>query len=68
MTTLAWMSEGGCRSEDPGLFFPRQRDRALAAAGRAGPGRLRRCPVLATCLRYAMDTRQHGIWGQELLA
>jgi WhiB family redox-sensing transcriptional regulator len=23
----------------------------------------RHCPVLTTCLRYAMDTGQHGVWG-----
>jgi WhiB family transcriptional regulator, redox-sensing transcriptional regulator len=63
MTTLAWMSRGACRGEDPGLFFP---------AGESGPSLrqierartiCRRCPVLATCLRYAMDTGQQGIWG-----
>jgi WhiB family transcriptional regulator, redox-sensing transcriptional regulator len=63
MTTLAWMSQAACRGEDPGLFFPvgetgpplRQVERALAVC--------RRCPVLATCRRYAMDTGQQGIWG-----
>jgi WhiB family transcriptional regulator, redox-sensing transcriptional regulator len=63
MTTLAWMSHGACRGEDPGLFFPlgesgtslRQVERARAVC--------RSCPVLTTCLRYAMDTGQQGIWG-----
>jgi WhiB family transcriptional regulator, redox-sensing transcriptional regulator len=63
MTILAWMSQGACRSEDPGLFFPvseigpslRQVEQARAVC--------RLCPVLATCLRYAMDTSQQGIWG-----
>jgi WhiB family transcriptional regulator, redox-sensing transcriptional regulator len=63
MTALSWMSRGACRGEDPGLFFPltesgsslRQIERARAVCGR--------CPVQATCLRYAIDTRQQGIWG-----
>jgi WhiB family transcriptional regulator, redox-sensing transcriptional regulator len=63
MTALSWMSQGACRGEDPGLFFPlsesgssiRQIERARAIC--------RRCPVLNTCLRYAMDTHQEGIWG-----
>jgi WhiB family transcriptional regulator, redox-sensing transcriptional regulator len=63
MTTLAWMSRSACHGEDPGLFFPisesgpslRQIERARTTCGR--------CPVLTTCLRYAMHTRPHGIWG-----
>jgi WhiB family transcriptional regulator, redox-sensing transcriptional regulator len=62
MTTLSWMSRGACRDADPELFFPlsdtgpalRQIERARAIC--------RQCPVLTTCLRYAMDTHQHGIW------
>jgi WhiB family transcriptional regulator, redox-sensing transcriptional regulator len=63
MTTFAWIPEGACRGKDPRLFFPlseigtslRHVERARAVC--------RRCTVLATCLRYAMDTGQHGIWG-----
>jgi WhiB family transcriptional regulator, redox-sensing transcriptional regulator len=63
MTGLSWMSRGACRGEDPGLFFPlsesgsslRQIERARAIC--------RRCPVLTTCLPYAIDTHQEGIWG-----
>jgi WhiB family transcriptional regulator, redox-sensing transcriptional regulator len=63
MTALVWMARGACRGEDPGLFSPvsesgpsqHQTERARAIC--------RRCPVLTTCLRYAMDTGQQGIWG-----
>jgi WhiB family transcriptional regulator, redox-sensing transcriptional regulator len=63
MTVNGWMSQGACRGEDPGLFFPvaeigpslREVEQARAVC--------RRCPVLAACLRYALDTRQEGIWG-----
>jgi WhiB family transcriptional regulator, redox-sensing transcriptional regulator len=63
MTVLAWMAQGACRGEDPGLFSPvsecgpslRQTERARAIC--------RRCPVVADCLRYAMGTGQEGIWG-----
>jgi WhiB family transcriptional regulator, redox-sensing transcriptional regulator len=63
MTALVWMVQGACRGEDPGLFSPvsesgssqRQTERARAIC--------RRCPVVADCLGYAMDTGQEGIWG-----
>jgi WhiB family redox-sensing transcriptional regulator len=63
MNALSWMLRGACCDDDPWLFFPlsesgsslRQIERARALCGRR--------PVLAGCLRYVMDTHQHGIWG-----
>ncbi|MEV6131964.1 WhiB family transcriptional regulator [Streptomyces violaceusniger] len=53
-----------CRDEEPDLFFP---------IGNTGPALLqaeeakavcRRCPVMETCLQWALDTNQHyGVWG-----
>ncbi|MFB9458375.1 WhiB family transcriptional regulator [Streptomyces antimycoticus] len=54
-----------CRDEEePDLFFP---------VGNTGPALLqaeeakavcRRCPVMETCLQWALDTNQHyGVWG-----
>jgi WhiB family redox-sensing transcriptional regulator len=58
-----WMSRGACQGEDPELFFP------IAAEGPAlhqlseAKEVCRRCAVRATCLAYAAETRQAGIWG-----
>jgi WhiB family redox-sensing transcriptional regulator len=59
-----WRTRGACRQEDPDLFFP---------IGETGPALLqveeakavcRRCPVMETCLDWAMATgQQFGVWG-----
>ena len=56
---------GSCRSADPDLFFgpdaefvsARQQREAEARAICAG------CPVRDSCLAYALDTGEAGIWG-----
>jgi WhiB family transcriptional regulator, redox-sensing transcriptional regulator len=56
-----WMSRGACRHEDPELFFPISEGAAhLAAAAKAV---CQACSVRASCLAFAVETRQHGIWG-----
>jgi WhiB family transcriptional regulator, redox-sensing transcriptional regulator len=61
---LDWRHRGLCRDKDPDLFFP---------IGNAGPA-LRQidrakqicqsCPVMDTCLGWALETGQSsGIWG-----
>lgn len=59
-----WRSQGPCLEVDPELFFP---------IGNTGPALVqieeakavcRRCPVVETCLRWALDTGQDaGVWG-----
>lgn len=59
-----WMVLGSCRELDPELFFP---------IGRSGEAELKiiaakqacaRCPVIAECLAFALDTGQEGgVWG-----
>jgi WhiB family redox-sensing transcriptional regulator len=59
-----WRHNAVCREEDPELFFPR---------GETGPSVTQideaktvchRCPVMDTCLRWALTTRQDaGVWG-----
>jgi len=57
------MSRGACRGADTELFFP------IATAGRAleqidsAKAVCARCEVRASCLSYALETMQHGIWG-----
>jgi WhiB family redox-sensing transcriptional regulator len=59
-----WRHEAACLEEDPELFFP---------VGNTGPAAeqidearavCRRCEVVQTCLRWALDTGQDtGVWG-----
>jgi WhiB family redox-sensing transcriptional regulator len=61
--SLGWMSRGACQRADPELFFP------VAAAGpalqqaEAAKAVCGRCAVRASCLAYALETVQDGIWG-----
>lgn len=61
---MDWRHHALCREEDPELFFP---------IGTAGPAAVqaeqakvvcRRCPVVADCLTWALETGQDaGVWG-----
>ena len=58
-SATAWMAEGNCRLHPPSTFFPSDGvgvDRARKIC--------RDCPVMATCLEYALEERiDHGVWG-----
>ena len=61
---MDWRHRAACLDEDPELFFP---------IGNTGPALLqieeakavcRRCEVMDTCLRWALDSGQDaGVWG-----
>jgi len=61
---MDWRHRAICRDEDPELFFP---------VGNSGPALLqaaeaktvcRRCPVVADCLAWALESGQDaGVWG-----
>ncbi len=61
---MDWRSRAACLDKDPELFFP---------VGNTGPALLqieeaksvcRRCPVMDTCLQWAIETGQDaGVWG-----
>ena len=61
---MDWRHRATCLDEDPELFFP---------IGNTGPALLqieeakavcRRCEVMDTCLRWALETGQDaGVWG-----
>ena len=58
-SATAWMDQGNCRNYPPATFFP---------SDGVGVDRARKictgCPVLDTCLEYALDQRiEHGVWG-----
>jgi WhiB family redox-sensing transcriptional regulator len=62
--TMDWRHQAQCLDEDPELFFP---------IGNTGPALLqieeakavcRRCPVVDTCLKWALENGQDaGVWG-----
>lgn len=62
-----WMSRAACLGEDSSLLFP------VAATGpavqqiSAAKRVCERCTVRASCLTYAVETRQSGIWGGTTL-
>ena len=61
---MDWRHRAACAREDPELFFP---------VGTSGPAMLqiaeakkvcRRCPVLESCLEWALASGQDaGVWG-----
>jgi len=61
---MDWRHRASCLDEDPELFFP---------IGNTGPALqqieeakavCQRCPVVDTCLTWALDTAQDaGVWG-----
>jgi WhiB family transcriptional regulator, redox-sensing transcriptional regulator len=61
---MDWRHRAACLDEDPELFFP---------IGNTGPALLqiedakavcRRCPVIDTCLKWALESGQDaGVWG-----
>ena len=61
---MDWRNRAACLDEDPELFFP---------IGNTGPALLqieeakavcRRCEVVDTCLKWALETGQDaGVWG-----
>jgi WhiB family transcriptional regulator, redox-sensing transcriptional regulator len=61
-----WQYLSACREVDPETFFspesergPRRRAREAAAKSLCD-----RCPVVAQCLRHALDVREpYGVWG-----
>src|SRR5690348_17274320 len=56
-----WMSRGACRRADPELFFPISAGAAQVVA--AAKAVCQACAVRASCLTFAVETGQDGIWG-----
>jgi WhiB family transcriptional regulator, redox-sensing transcriptional regulator len=61
--SLSWMSQGACHGEDPELFFPIATEGPALLQISTARAVCRRCAVAATCLAYALETGQAGIWG-----
>ncbi|MFH8295020.1 WhiB family transcriptional regulator [Streptomyces sp. NPDC018059] len=61
-----WRQRGVCGTEDvdPELFFPVGTGLAALAQAEEAKAVCRRCPVMETCLDWALDTGQDsGVWG-----
>jgi WhiB family redox-sensing transcriptional regulator len=59
-----WRDHAACRRLDPDLFFPVSTSGASLTEIEAAKHVCQRCPVAASCLRWALDLGQvAGIWG-----
>jgi WhiB family redox-sensing transcriptional regulator len=59
-----WRHEAACLDEDPELFFPIGNVGLAALQIEEAKAVCRRCDVVETCLRWALDTEQDaGVWG-----
>jgi WhiB family transcriptional regulator, redox-sensing transcriptional regulator len=60
-----WRTRAACREVDPDLFFPVGADDSPVTRFQVERARAvcDSCPVRADCLRFALGSRQDGIWG-----
>ncbi|MGH3584846.1 MAG: WhiB family transcriptional regulator [Pseudonocardia sp.] len=59
-----WRTAAACRTEDPDLFFPGGTTGHWLVQAAEAKAICRACPVIETCLDWAMDSgQQAGIWG-----
>ena len=56
-----WRDQARCRGVDPQVFHPAEEDDVAAAQAKAICDV---CPVIESCLEYAVSTREkEGVWG-----
>jgi len=61
---MTWRSRAACLDENPELFFPTGNSDPAFHQIEEAKGVCRRCEVVDTCLRWAMEFRQDdGVWG-----
>ncbi|MBC3844587.1 WhiB family transcriptional regulator [Streptacidiphilus sp. 4-A2] len=59
-----WRHGAVCAEEDPELFFPMGKGSPALFQEEEAKAICRRCPVMESCLRWALETGQaHGVWG-----
>lgn len=57
----AWRDQARCRGVDPQVFHPAEEDEAGSDAARAI---CELCPVVESCLEFAISAREkEGVWG-----
>ncbi len=60
----AWRAEAACVDHDPEYFFPVGTTGPAAEQAEAAKTVCATCPVVTSCLSYALDTGQDaGVWG-----
>lgn len=61
---MDWRQSALCREQDPELFFPIGTTGPAAVQVDEAKAVCRRCPVLDSCLTWALETAQDaGVWG-----
>jgi WhiB family redox-sensing transcriptional regulator len=58
-----WRNHAACRDVDPDLFFPLGTVGASLPQVEQAKQICRTCPVSETCLRWALDNGDAGVWG-----
>ncbi|HLS48491.1 MAG TPA: WhiB family transcriptional regulator [Actinomycetaceae bacterium] len=61
---MDWRHDAACLTEDPELFFPIGNTGPALAQIEQAKAVCQRCPVVETCLKWAMSNNQDaGVWG-----
>ena len=61
-----WRQSAACLTEDPELFFPIGTTGPAIRQAEEARTICRRCPVVTSCLTWALDTGiEHGVWGAQ---
>jgi WhiB family redox-sensing transcriptional regulator len=60
---MDWRNYAACRNVDPDLFFPLGTEGASLPQIEQAKQVCRTCPVSKTCLRWALDSGDTGVWG-----
>ena len=59
-----WRDKAACRMEDPEMFFPTGTEGGWKIVINEAKAVCRRCPVVDTCLKWALESGQDaGVWG-----
>lgn len=61
-----WQTKAACRGSDTGTFYHSENERGPSRARRemAAKAVCSRCPVIQSCLRWALAAREpYGVWG-----
>ena len=58
-----WRDQAACRDVDPDLFFPLGTSGASLPQIELAKQICRTCPVCGSCLRWALDHADDGVWG-----
>jgi WhiB family redox-sensing transcriptional regulator len=60
---MDWRNYAACRDVDPDLFFPLGTSGASLAQIEQAKQICHTCPVSRSCLRWALDSGDAGVWG-----